>query len=165
MRRQVMLLGSAIGLGAMGLLSACSTLRPATSDRGDATAGYSGRLSLQLEPSESFQAAFDLQGDARSGQLALSGPTGQTLALLQWAPGESSLLQGGQRRVFASPQALVAEGVGAPLPWEAFFEWLRGEASPAVGWQVDLSRHAEGRIAARRERPGPRVELRVQLLR
>ena len=56
---------------------------------------------------------------------------------------------------------LTTELGGAPLPVRALFGWLRGQAVSAAGWNVDLSRHADGRITARRDTPAPAAELRV----
>lgn len=147
-------------------LAACAPLRaPDAPQAGPPQPLYSGRLSLQLDSAIPLGAEFDLQGDARAGRLLLSGPLGQTLAVLQWAPGQATLLQGSQQHVSASAGDLIERLTGAALPWDAFFSWLQGEAVVAAGWQVDLSRHADGQIVARRLQPGPRVNLRLQLAR
>jgi len=147
------------------MLAACAPLHPTLSANDVPAALYSGRLSLQLDTATPVGADFELQGDARAGRLSLSGPLGQTLAVLQWAPGRATLMQGNEEHASASAAELIERLTGAPLPWDAFFSWLAGDAVAVAGWQVDLSRHADGRIVARRVEPAPRVDLRLQLAR
>lgn len=147
------------------VLAACAPLHPPASTPSATSASYSGRMSLQLDAAAPLGAEFELQGDARAGRLALSGPLGQTVAVLLWSPTQATLMQGSEQHVSASASELVERLTGAPLPWNAFFSWLAGEAVQVAGWQVDLSRHADGRIAARRLEPAPRVDLRLQLVR
>ena len=45
----------------------------------------------------------------------------------------------------------------------ALFDWLGGVPTPVAGWLTDLSGLREGRLLARRESPGPAVELRIVL--
>ena len=66
-------------------------------------------------------------------------------------------------RDLASLQALLEAATGARLPVDALFGWLAGADARAAGWQVDLSRRADGRILARRPAPAPAVELRILL--
>ena len=160
-RLAVALLATAL----LTMLSACAPMRPPAASGAAAVPLYSGRLSLQLEAAAPLGAEFELQGDARAGRLALSGPLGQTLAVLQWAPGQATLMQGSEQHASATAGELIERLTGAPLPWDAFFSWLAGDAVAVAGWQVDLSRHADGRIAARRLEPAPRVDLRLQLAR
>ena len=147
------------------VLAACAPMRPPAQSDATPASFYSGRLSLQLEAAAPLGAEFELQGDARAGRLSLSGPLGQTLAVLQWVPGQATLVQGNEQHVSTSAAELIERLTGAPLPWDAFFSWLAGDAVEVAGWQVDLSRHADGRIAARRLEPAPRVDLRLQMIR
>ena len=63
-----------------------------------------------------------------------------------------------------SDMAVLTQALtGTPLPLEALFDWLRGQATPASGWAVDLSAHAEGRLIAQRREPLPTAELRLRL--
>jgi outer membrane lipoprotein LolB len=44
------------------------------------------------------------------------------------------------------------------------FDWLRGRDTRADGWEADLSRHAQGRVSARRTLPLPEAQLRLIFL-
>lgn len=126
---------------------------------------WSGRLALQVEgdAQRSFTAGFDLRGSPSEGELELTTPVGSTAALLRWAPGSARLWTPGQpERHAASLDALVAEGVGAPLPVAALFDWLAGIATEAEGWQADLSQRDQGRLRARKL-TAPAADLRLVL--
>nr|WP_279343756.1 outer membrane lipoprotein LolB [Variovorax terrae] len=126
---------------------------------------WSGRLALQVdsEPPQSFSAGFELRGNAGAGELALFSPLGSTLAVLAWAPGSATLRDDKGTRSFDSLDALVAQATGTPLPIAALFDWLQGRDTPVPGWQADLSRRADGRLAARRTEPAPTAQLRLAL--
>ncbi len=154
------------------LLSVAGCARPRAPAAGDgalsatgARQAWSGRLGLQVEdaPSQSFSGAFDLRGSAAAGRLALLSPLGSTVAVLEWAPGQATLLQGDQRRSFPSLDALAAEATGTPIPVAALFDWLVGTATPIPDWQADLGQLADGRIVARRTAGGPPATLRIVL--
>jgi outer membrane lipoprotein LolB len=161
-------------------VSACTTLRPSTSQTPDA---LSGRLALRVdalgnEPPRAFSAAFDLRGRPDAGTLALSTPLGSMLAEARWSPAEVVLATPQGTRRFTSLQALTQEALGESIPLEAWFDWLRGrpwpgapsETLPAVrdgfaqlGWRVDLGGFAEGTVQATRESPPPTVSVRIRL--
>ena len=126
-------------------------------------ANWNGRLALnvQSEPPEAYSAGFDLRGSPESGELLLATPLGTTLATLQWTPARAILTQGGRTTERPSLQALSAALGGTELPVTALFAWLQGQPLEAQGWTVDLSRHSEGRITARRAMPLPTAELRL----
>ena len=126
---------------------------------------WSGRLALQVEDnqSQSFSAAFELKGSARSGELALFTPIGGTMAVLAWAPDSATLRTNGQTRNFESVDSLVAHATGAAIPIGALFDWLRGIDTPVAGWQADLSLLGQGRLRAQRLEPPPQADLRVVL--
>jgi outer membrane lipoprotein LolB len=152
---------AAMLLGA--LLVGCAG--PATQP-GDRPDYWSGRLALTLEsePPQSFFAGFTLTGSAQAGELSLTSPLGNTVALLQWQPGAATLRQGEQVRNYPSIGALAADVAGTPLPVPALFGWLSGEPQAVDGWQADLSRLREaGRLTARRLSPLPAAELRLML--
>ncbi|SDY10469.1 outer membrane lipoprotein LolB [Delftia lacustris] len=131
-----------------------------------AAAGHwSGRLALQVEDAQnqSFSAGFELLGTPQRGELLLFTPLGSTLARLLWAPGQASLQQGEDRKTSDSLPTLVQELTGSDLPIAALFDWLRGRATAAAGWQVDLSRMEQGRLSARRHDPQPPAALRIVL--
>ena len=139
----------------------------------------SGRLALQVEatlehPAQSFSAAFELRGDAQRGALQLLSPLGTTLADARWAPGETRLRTSAGEARFDDLQELSRQALGEALPLAALPDWLAGRpwagAAHAtidngfeqLGWQVLLTRRAEGWIEARRAAP-PAVLLRVRL--
>lgn len=126
---------------------------------------WSGRLALQVKDnaSQSFAAMFELRGSARTGELALTSPLGNTLAVLGWAPGSATLRRNGQTQQFGSVDELVARATGSALPVQALFDWLRGIDTPVPGWRPDLSQLAQGRLAALRVEPPPEADLRVIL--
>lgn len=127
---------------------------------------WSGRLSLKLEsePPQSFFASFDLNGNAQTGQLTLTGPLGSTAAELNWTPQRATLKSGKDVRQFATVDALIQHATGAPVPAQALFDWLAGKPTATGGWQADLSQRADGRIIARRSGGSqPPAELRIVL--
>ena len=126
---------------------------------------WSGRLALNVasEPPQSFSAGFSLSGSADAGELRLTSPLGNILAVLQWQPGQALLRQGEQTRQFDSVEALAAEATGAPIPVRALFAWLRGQPEDVTGWHADLSQLQAGRISAQRRMPLPTADLRIVL--
>lgn len=147
------------------LLAACASPRPPLA-RHAQNAFWTGRISLQVlsEPAQSFSASFELRGQADQGELTLISPLGNILGVLRWSPGVAVLDSGnGQPQRFDSVDALMAQATGAAVPVAALFAWLQGDPAPVNGWAADLSRHGEGRIAARRTQPEPPADLRVVL--
>lgn len=134
---------------------------------GGATASsWSGRLALQVEsePQQYSSAAFELKGNAANGELSLFTPLGGTLAVMAWAPGSATLrTSSNETRSFDSLDTLVTQATGTAVPVAALFDWLAGTNTPVAGWQADLSRLTEGRIAAKRNTPLPPVQLRIVL--
>jgi outer membrane lipoprotein LolB len=163
--------------GAALLLAGCATPGPP----GEAPWAQ-GRLALRVDasasrPAQSLNLGFELRGDGERGELRLTGPLGTRVAEARWSPREA-VLDSGQGPVrYTSLEALAAQALGEALPLQALPPWLAGRPwpgaphralpAPAVGfeqlgWQVDLSRHAEGHVLARRDTP-PAVLLRVRL--
>jgi outer membrane lipoprotein LolB len=130
---------------------------------------WSGRMGLQVHDTDaqaqaqSFSASFQLQGSPERGTLDIFNPLGSQIAQLRWQPGTAQLQQGDQLRDSASLQALLQQSLGTALPIQAIFSWLQGQAATAPGWEVDLSRHAQGRITAQRTMPLPQATLRIVL--
>ncbi|MEZ5645491.1 MAG: outer membrane lipoprotein LolB [Burkholderiaceae bacterium] len=155
-RRAVTWLGLSLALA----LGGCAAPGPASPPQANA---WQGRLALQVDsdPPQSYAGGFDLQGTPGSGQLALSSPLGQTLAVVSWNPEGAQLRQGERLSRHGSLDELTRELAGTALPVAAMFDWLRGLATRADGWEADLSRHAEGRITARRAHPTPAAQLRL----
>ena len=160
-------------LAASLLLSAC-TIAPRTSVTTTAPAQqqqWSGRMAVQVNDSASLRpdaqqscsAAFELQGTAAAGSLQLFTPLGSSVARITWQPGTAMIEQSGQQRTSDSLETLVRETLGTDIPVQALFAWLQGQQQDVPGWQVDISRHADGRISAVRHEPQPQAQLRVVL--
>jgi outer membrane lipoprotein LolB len=124
---------------------------------------WNGRLALKVDstPPQSFTAGFDLHGTPQSGELLLATPLGSTLATITWGPDFAQMTQGNQVTRRNSLAELSADMGGTEVPVAALFSWLKGNPIPVDGWQADLSRHAEGRITAKRSSPLPEAELRL----
>lgn len=122
-------------------------------------------MSLQVEDSatQSFTATFELTGNAQAGELKLFTPFGGTLAVLDWQNGLARLTANGETRTFESMDALIQQATGSVIPVAALFNWLDGRNTPVPGWQADLSRIPDGRLAARRSTPAPQADLRIVL--
>lgn len=156
-------LGSMACIFWLVLLSACTqppTIRAqALSER----TLWSGRLALQVEDqaTQSFSAAFELQGNAQQGELVLLNPLGNVLAKMEWTPGHARLQTGNGTRDATSLDELLQHSMGVSMPVQAFFSWLRGEQTTAAGWQADLGTIDQGRLVAHRYDPAPRATLRI----
>ena len=148
-----------LGVAAL-TLAGCAAPRPDTSR--DAPF-WSGRLALTVhsEPPQSYSAGFELRGAPASGELQLTSPLGTVLASVHWSAQGAELRQGTRVTHRNSLDELTADLDGTPLPVAALFGWLQGQASEASGWSADLSRHADGRVVARRLQPLPAAELRL----
>jgi outer membrane lipoprotein LolB len=165
--------GRTAGLLAAWLLAACA-LAPRVP--GEWT---SGRLSVNVgatpeRPAQNFSAAFELRGDGAHGELRLSTPLGAQIARARWAPGEAVLDTGDGERSYASADELGLQALGERVPLDALPDWVAGHpwaGAPSqlrehgfeqLGWSIDLSRRADGRLVARREQP-PAVTVRIVL--
>jgi outer membrane lipoprotein LolB len=157
------------------LMAGCASLpRPAADG-----AALSGRMTVRVEsdPVRSLTAAFELGGDADRGQLVLTSPLGTVLALARWSPDGATLATPDGTQAQPDLDTLAEQALGERVPLSAMFDWLRGRPWPhaphamlgqgaagfdQLGWQVDLSRLAEGWVDARRAAP-PAVSVRVRL--
>lgn len=157
-----------IALLATFLLAGCAGTRKIASQNDQKLEAWAGRISLQVasEPVQSFSASFELSGRPESGELTLFSPLGNVVGVLRWSPG-LALLDRGKNDIqqFASIDDLMERTTGAAIPLAALFAWLQGTNATASGWSADLSRHAEGRVRARRTLPAPEADLRVVLER
>lgn len=122
-----------------------------------------GRMALQIEgqPSRSFIAAFELQGNAHTGTLELTGPLGNTLAQLRWTPEHTEFNTGNRTEQADSVDALLERSTGAAIPVAALFDWLSGQPTAMDGWTTDLSAISQGRLSATRFSPEPSITLRI----
>ena len=147
------------------LIAGCAHQPGAKGQNDSPSTDRSGRISLQVhsEPPQAFFAGFELRGNPSQGELSLSTPLGNNLAVLRWSPGEAVLDSGGQVQRFDSVDALIEKATGAAVPLPALFDWLDGKNTALGGWSADLSQQAEGRISASRTAPLPRTDLRIVL--
>ena len=159
-------------------LAACASLAPPAAAPADLLAG---RIALRVDgqPERSFSAGFELSGDARQGELLLSGPLGTTAARARWAGDQAVLASAGNETAYPSLDALAAAALGEAIPMAALFDWLRGRPWPGaqasarddgqagfdqLGWRISLLQWADGWLEARRTAP-PVVTVRVRLER
>ena len=151
-------------LAAASVLSACSITPPAVPA---GTPAWTGRMGLQVHDTsaaeQSFSASFHLEGSAAQGRLNIYNPIGSQIARLHWQAGQAVLEQGNRSTTSDTLEALLQRSLGSAIPVDAMFDWLQGRPSPSPGWQVDLSRHAQGRITALRTDPAPEATLRIIL--
>jgi len=144
---------------ALALAACAAPARLPASDE----ASWNGRLALQVEgdPPQAYAGGFELRGSPDQGELQLSSPLGQTLAVVRWDARGAELRQGEQLTRRGSLGELTHALAGTAMPVTAMFDWLRGLDTRADGWEADLSRHAQGRISARRTDPLPAAQLRL----
>jgi len=161
------------------LLAACA----AVPTRHDAGESLSGRLAVKVDGEggaapRSVSAAFELQGDPRTGRLNLSTPLGSVLAQARWAPGSVVLVTPQGEKEFTDLDALTSEVLGESLPVAALFDWLRGRPWPGaastastlpaepgfeqLGWVVSLARFDQAWVVATRAR-APAVTVRAKV--
>lgn len=159
-RRRVLLAGAA---AAPLVLAGCATRRVAVP--APTAEEWHGRLGLTVDddPPQAFHASFVLRGGPEQGELQLDSPFGTRLATVRWHPGGAELRQGREHSRHASVEALTERISGTALPLAALFDWLQGRPAQVEGWQADLSRHAQGRLTARRIAPSPTATLRIVL--
>ena len=132
---------------------------------------WHGRLSMQVQalPDEpqsqrqSFSAAFALQGSPQVGHLTFYSPLGSTAAAIHWTAEFASLEAQGETRTFAGLNPLIQHLLGTDLPVSALFAWLSGQELAVMGWEVNLTQFAQGKITAQRLEPLPQAKLRVIL--
>lgn len=161
---------AAVSLAAL-LASGCAGLSPPIDGE-----RLTGRLSVRVEgdAARSFSAAFELLGSAERGRLALSTPLGTRIAEADWAADAVRLRSSDGERLYPDLDSLSVDALGERVPIAALFDWLRGRpwsgaASEAagqgfrqLGWNIDLTRRAEGWVEARRDAP-PAVVVRTRL--
>jgi outer membrane lipoprotein LolB len=150
----------------LSTLMGCSSTQPRRqSDANNDHAVWQGRLGVVVEdsPPRQISAGFTLQGTPQAGQLDLSTPLGTTSASLDWTPQWVRWQHDGKTQYFENLSDLLTQALGTDLPIDCVFNWLDGVACDALGWQVDLSRYPQGKIAATRQTPLPHVTLRIQL--
>jgi len=184
-------IGLLAGGCAAALTLGCATPPPAVDGLRMTAAGrLSVRVdATAMRPSQSLTAAFQWRGDGVRGELRLLSPLGTQLARARWSPGDARLETAEGEARFDTLDDLAERALGERMPLAAWPDWLAGRPWPGaaavpapatavaadagtvaraapgfeqLGWAVDLSRHAEGRIEARRAQP-PAVTVRIVL--
>ncbi|NCP39433.1 MAG: outer membrane lipoprotein LolB [Rhodoferax sp.] len=153
------------------LIAGCAISKRADGLNSSNISFWQGRLAVHAEPDESrdqaqaqaFSAAFELRGNAKTGELLLLTPLGSTAAAIRWTPNGAELQAQGSTRQFGNLQQLILQTLGSDVPVSALFLWLRGQDVEVDGWQVDLSQSGQGKIVASRQQPPPAAQLRLIL--
>jgi len=163
------------------LLAGCASVArvPANPDLSGSSRHFSGKLSVQIaataeQARQGGSANFELQGQAKQGQLELSTPLGSLQARASWTEHGAVLTLPKDEQHFDDLDHLSQAMLGEAIPVAALFDWLQGRPWPQaaaqtldagfeqLGWQVDLSRFADGLIVAKRL-ADPVVTLRIRL--
>ena len=128
---------------------------------------WQGRIAVKVAstPEQAFSANFELEGSTQVGRMELTTALGTTVARMQWNAQGAELQASGSTRAYPSLAELTLTTMGAELPVDALFLWLRGQSATSAGWQADLSQWDAGRISAQRQSPEPRVDLKILLER
>jgi outer membrane lipoprotein LolB len=176
--------GGALLGAVLGMLSACATT-PLRSTQTPGAGGVpirlrSGRLGVQVagDAQRSFSAAFELTGDASTGELSLTSPIGTRLALARWTTHDALLETSDSTRLFPDLNALATEVFREDIPLVALLDWLDGRpwagadstalAAPAIGfqqlgWEVRLDRQAEDGLVVAVRAAAPSLTVRARL--
>lgn len=153
------------------LIAGCAVPKRAESLNSSPASFWQGRLAVHTDPdtsrsqtqAQAFSAAFELRGNAETGELLLLTPLGSTAAAIRWTPNGAELQAQGSTRQFGNLQQLILQTLGSDVPVSALFLWLRGQDIEVDGWQVDLSQSGQGKIVASRHQPPPTTQLRLIL--
>ncbi|WP_374569543.1 lipoprotein insertase outer membrane protein LolB [Ideonella sp.] len=167
------------GMIAAAVLAGCASAPP---QPGTAPV-LSGRLLVKVaalgdQPAQSHNAAFELSGDERQGQMRLLGPLGAQVALAHWNEHGASLQDSQGGRDFPDLATMTGEALGEPIPLAALMQWLQGRpwdgaphrplasATPGfvqLGWSVDLARWADDALVEATRIDPPGVVVRAKL--
>ena len=148
------------------LLSACASPgRIAGTESVQANAlDRTGRFALNVQhlggKRDAVQGGFAWHDDGRQLTLDLANPLGSILARVQVLPGQAVMTRSnGQQERAATPDALVEQVLGSPMPVAGLRDWLQGSAGRGQasnlqtndagqtssftqdGWRVQLSRY------------------------
>ena len=156
---------------ALFFVAGCAFKQSAESSNGVQTSAWSGRLQLRTlaDPAnpqivaQTFNAGFELHGNARAGLLRLSTPLGTTAALIEWTSQGAKLNVPGETQSFANLDVLSQQLLGTVVPVASFFDWLQGVDRAVDGWSVNFSEFEQGKISAHRQYPAPTAELKLLL--
>ena len=120
-----------------------------------------GRLSLltESEPPQYLSANFELEGNARLGELRLYSSLLNQETVLQWEPGRAVLIEGERNWMMPSVEQLIDKLIGAQIPLELLFDWLHGRQVRSDDWVFEPRSRADQPYRARRLQPLPPMEL------
>ncbi|MGB6008136.1 outer membrane lipoprotein LolB [Castellaniella sp.] len=175
------------GLGLLLALAACAT--PTRIGGQGPAFERVGRFAVNLQPLAqppyAAQGGFSWRDDGRALRLDLSNPLGSVLARIRVEPGVSVLERAdGSRESAPSPDALLTQVWGHPMPVAGLRYWIRGQAEPGGvvsgiqrdergrptalrqdGWDVRLSDYDEqGPLRVRLSRQDDQGQWRLQLI-
>lgn len=180
------LLGSSLSLLAI-VLAGCASPPRIDGDADEPSFDRTGRFALTVDhrgaEQEAVQGGFAWR-DTQAGQrLDLANPLGSTLARIDLQPGQAVLTRSnGATEAAASPDALVEQVLGSPIPVAGLRYWLQGKLAPGgsdhverdaqnrlhrfaqQGWRVELSRYDElgpRLLRLRRTEPARDISLRL----
>lgn len=146
-------------------LAACATPQKiAGSGSGGPVFDRTGRFAVSVEHNDgkrdAVQGGFAWHDGGRELLLDLANPLGSTLARVQVLPGKATMTRSnGETETAGSPDGLVDQVLGSPIPVNGLRDWLRGQTGAApvsdlqkgtdgnivrfrqAGWQVALSRY------------------------
>jgi outer membrane lipoprotein LolB len=138
------------GLGLALMLAACAT--PSRIGGQGPAFERVGRFAVNLQPLAqqpyAAQGGFSWRDDGRALRLDLSNPLGSVLARIRVEAGVSVLERAdGSRESAASPDALLTQVWGHPMPVAGLRHWIHGQAEP--GREPDAAqRDGQGRLTA-----------------
>jgi outer membrane lipoprotein LolB len=114
-----------------------------------------GRFAVNLQPVAqppyAAQGGFSWRDDGRTLRLDLSNPLGSVLARIRVTDHDSVLERAdGSRESAPSPDALLTQVWGHPMPVSGLRSWIRGEAEPGHD-AGQVRRDGQGRLTALRQ--------------
>ncbi|MBO1113898.1 lipoprotein insertase outer membrane protein LolB [Bordetella petrii] len=187
-RRAARRLRGGLAAGLCALLAACASVPDAPSGTAEGAFSRGGRFAITMTETsgqqQAVQGGFTWRDDGRRYQLDLTNPLGSTEARVEGGPGHATLTKAdGTVLQASSPDALVEEALGSPVPVSGLRDWLRGQVAddaPAGklqrdgqgrpvsfeqdGWQARLSRYDDlgpGLLVLQRTEPGRRIVVRL----
>ncbi|MEC5215918.1 outer membrane lipoprotein LolB [Actimicrobium sp. GrIS 1.19] len=131
------------------LLTGCANLAPLSSERLANQAGQTalssidlgGRLSARFQVDGKDQAIHGSFTWSQRGDhtfVTLLSPLGQTLATIDIAPDQTTLMQSGKApRSAVNPDTLAMDALGWPLPLSGLRNWLQGQVVDAAGQRTN----------------------------
>ena len=136
-------------IGLIVLLSGCALFRPAStpvappSQPESAPFALNGRISINHQ-GKRHSAGVRWTHQARSDEILLLTPLGQTVARIFYDAFAATLDQGGKRYQADDVEALMNQVLGWHLPLGGLRHWMLGKAAPDTSAQIE--RDSQGRV-------------------